>query len=882
MRLLQLKLTNFRPFESVDLDLNADGLIGIRGLNGAGKSSLLAAIDWAIYGQRGSGGLTPRRTGATAGERCEVELEFSYDGHHYQVIRNEKKAHLRVDGEPVAQTLSATTNELVERLGITRESFTSTFYARQREIEALKPDADEGKRRRQLEDLLGLTRLRDACKLARQEAREQEVVVRTLESEAIDQGEAKRVLAELEEHVKEHTPAVEAKRKAKEETQAQKDAAWQALIGARERTEQAMSANSTAKIAEAEAEQASQRAQATTAALTAAREAAEELKTLEPVVARTAELRARDGEFEAHRQTHERAIKLRERKHDAERRGATLADQLAALAPAPDAPTALAREITEAEEALQATTDRLLQLGTEVPAVAARARSARARTNALLEIEQLAPAVQELSELRGEQAALVGTIAGCEAEERELRRVLSEEGAHREEIRRDGENARCLRCKRPYGADFEKIILEYDESIAALHARVEAVTSRTSAAHERQHVLTGRISELAASEARRAALESQFATEAIDDPDALELEAEALADEQTRLRATHDQQEAHLKELRGRRDELAASDEQRQQVEQAIREAAAEADLFARELSELSANGYDAEAHAALREELAAVSNAEDRARALRPRAAELPLLERRLAEEEEHARAKQEFAGSAREIAASRAPDREALKAAQIACEEADKALALADQELKAVEKQALQESAEVQAARDSVEQARKQGLRLKKERLELRYRAAAAEILKDYNAEAQRRAFPTVARETSELLAALTHGRYSDVQLDETGALELADDGVFYPLRRFSGGEQDLANLCLRIALSRAVSRQRGTEAGFIILDEVFGSQDLGRREQLIEQLKELRNDFRQVFVVSHFDDVVEECDLQIDVDRSGAISTAVPHQL
>jgi exonuclease SbcC len=882
MRLLHLKLTNFRPFQSVDLDLNADGLIGIRGLNGAGKSSLLAAIDWAIYGQRGAGGLAPKRTGAAADERCQVELEFSYDGHHYQLMRNEKKAHLRVDGDLVAQTLSATTTELVERLGITRDSFTSTFYARQREIEALKPDADEGKRRRQLEHLLGLARLRDACTLARQEAREQEVVVRTLESEAIDKDEAKRVVAELEEHVKQRTPAVEAKRKAKEQAQAHKDAAWQAFTGARERAEQAMSAESAAKIAEAEAAQASERAQATTAALTGARQAAEEVEKLEPLVARAAELRARDGELEAHRQTHARATKLRERKHDAERRGATLTDQLAALAPAADAPTALARQITDAEEALQATTERLLELGTEVPTVTARARSARACANALLEIEQLAPALQELSQLRVEQAELAGTIAGCEAEERELQRALSEEETHREEIRRDGANARCLRCKRPYGADFGKIILEYDESIAALHARVEAVTLRASAAQERQQMLTGRISELAAAETRKAALEAQFATETIDDPDALELEAQALADQQTRLRAAHDQQEAQLKELRGRRDALAASAEQRQHVEQAIREAAAEADLFARELSELPANGYDADAHACLREELATTLDAEERARALRPRAAELPLLERRLVEEQEQARLKQELATGRRETAAARAPDREALKQAQLACEETDKALARADEELKAVEEQTLRENADVQAARESLEQARKQGLRLKKERLELRYRAAAAEILKNYNAEAQRRAFPTVARETSELLAALTHGRYSEVQLDETGALELADDGVFYPLRRFSGGEQDLANLCLRIALSRAVSRQRGTEAGFIILDEVFGSQDLGRREQLIEQLKELRNDFRQVFVVSHFDDVVEECDVQIDVERSGAISSAVLHQL
>ena len=70
MRILQLKLKNFRPFESVDLDLNADGLIGIRGLNGAGKSSLFAAVEWALFGQRrGAGSVPPKRTGTPSGER---------------------------------------------------------------------------------------------------------------------------------------------------------------------------------------------------------------------------------------------------------------------------------------------------------------------------------------------------------------------------------------------------------------------------------------------------------------------------------------------------------------------------------------------------------------------------------------------------------------------------------------------------------------------------------------------------------------------------------------------------------------------------------------------------------------------------------------------
>jgi hypothetical protein len=41
---------------------------------------------------------------------------------------------------------------------------------------------------------------------------------------------------------------------------------------------------------------------------------------------------------------------------------------------------------------------------------------------------------------------------------------------------------------------------------------------------------------------------------------------------------------------------------------------------------------------------------------------------------------------------------------------------------------------------------------------------------------------------------------------------------------LARFSGGEQDLANLCLRLSIADWVSKERTVELGFVVLDEVL----------------------------------------------------------
>ena len=711
--------------------------------------------------------------------------------------------------------------------------------------------------------------------------REQELVLRTLESDAADPDDAKRALVELEDQVKQHTPAVEAARGHCEEAKQRRAAAWNALTQSSERAEKAFAAETRAGIAAGEAKAAAERRDLTAATLEQARTAAKELEALEPAIARAAELRARHGEHEQRQQTHERATKLRERRHAAQARQVTLTEQITTLARGSEQSDQIAAQINEAEQALQTLTARLLALADEIPLATARARTGRQHETATVEIAALSAQLTQLKSLREEQKRIIPELARHEAEDAEIKRTLAEEQHHREEIERDGPAARCLRCKRPYGSDFTTIIHEYETTIVTLSDRREALAAKVAAAHTRQDTLTKAIAELAPLETRRATLEAQLNDEpAAPDASTLERQAQALIDEQTGIRAQHDQQEALLGELRRRRDALAASEAQRRQLEEAAREALAEAELFSRELAELPANGYDPEAHEAIRTELATALAAEERAHVLRPNAAEVALLEQRLASEHALAQASAAQAHALSESAAASAADRDALKAAQELLERADQALARCAEELQRAEEQALRDSAEVQAAREALKKrARKQGQRLKKERLELRYRGAAATILKDYNADAQRRAFPTVARETSELLASLTHGRYSDARLDESGALELFDEGAHHPLRRFSGGEQDLANLCLRIALSRALARQRGLEAGFIILDEVFGSQDLERRSALIEQLKELRRDFRQVFVVSHFDDVVDECDLQIEVTRTDGISTATP---
>ncbi|MBE8470818.1 AAA family ATPase [Streptomyces justiciae] len=96
MRLHRLDITAFGPFggaQSVDFDeLSVAGLFLLHGPTGAGKTSVLDAVCYALYGSvpgaRQSGqGLTLRSDHAAPGTRTEVRLELTVAGRRLEVTR---------------------------------------------------------------------------------------------------------------------------------------------------------------------------------------------------------------------------------------------------------------------------------------------------------------------------------------------------------------------------------------------------------------------------------------------------------------------------------------------------------------------------------------------------------------------------------------------------------------------------------------------------------------------------------------------------------------------------------------------------------------------------------------------------------------------------
>jgi exonuclease SbcC len=126
-------------------------------------------------------------------------------------------------------------------------------------------------------------------------------------------------------------------------------------------------------------------------------------------------------------------------------------------------------------------------------------------------------------------------------------------------------------------------------------------------------------------------------------------------------------------------------------------------------------------------------------------------------------------------------------------------------------------------------------------------------------------------LASYSSDFFERLTDGKYRELELDENYNLLIYDNGNPYEIERFSGGEEDLANLCLRLAISEVITERAGGIFNFIILDEIFGSQDIFRRQNIMKALNSLSSKFRQIFLITHIDDLKNDVENIIFVNEN-----------
>ncbi|HOD66208.1 MAG TPA: SMC family ATPase [candidate division Zixibacteria bacterium] len=789
MRLSSLKIRNFRVLKSVDLTF-ADEVIGITGGNGAGKSSLVEAIAWALYGNQAARSRREEIKAAFARpeDLCEVSLEFLINDEKYRVIRRlvgkserpEVELYRGESSESVG--VNETRKYVGELLGLDWRGFLTSFLARQQELNALSV-LQPARRKDHLAGMLGIDRLERAIVRVKEDVKIAGGQTELLARQVADGESLTTAIAQLTARRSELEglqSAAAAERKAAEEAFAaaraeyikaqETRAAWSEL-GAGLEAARKTAAALAVRLKELEADTV-QLAQADSAA---------------------AEVRARIAALEPARRELEVLSEARARRQ--------LLDQMERQR------TELQAELDQTARAVEESARALAGLESDLAAIPASITAAAEAGKADLDAAR-----QEYGRLLAEQKSI-------EVQKEKL-------AAQMRSIASLGPDSVCDRCLRPFGDDLPAIRRHLAEELEQLTAAFAGL---------------GR--ELASAAARGTQLKQQ----------AEALEARSLARRELVIRREAAARErealsARLAEL-GRRGEAArvkiaeigevVFDEDRfAQAQQAV--AALEAEH--RQLHRL-------EGQLARREAVTAARARTDAA-LVQAQAEADTLLQRR----DGLGYAEETFAACRERFEAAQARFETAREAAVGAVKEFE----LTGRELDGKREQL----ARLEAARAQLDQSRARQY----------YGEKLAGLFAEFRELLISRIRPTLSDISGRLLAEMTDGRYSMVELDEKYNLQVLDDGQFYGIDRFSGGEKDLANLCLRLAISEALLQSAGIDRSFIILDEVFGSQDDGRKELIVQALTNLTHRFPQIFLITHVGDIRDRVECLIEVAPTG----------
>ncbi len=402
-------------------------------------------------------------------------------------------------------------------------------------------------------------------------------------------------------------------------------------------------------------------------------------------------------------------------------------------------------------------------------------------------------------------------------------------------LRELGPDAPCPTCLRPLGAGHATLIDELSDKLDALKLDGQYLKQRTEQ-------LQPEPDDLRALDAVR--VEHEMALRALD--------RKELKIEQA------------LKEQAEKSRELATLETQRDERGRAVAELAAE---------------YDAVHHSAMRSSVATLSALEVRHAASKAIADDLPRrVEFRLAATAALSAAREAVA-AARSARVAHGFSPEQHSATLAAWEQSTREKEAAAVVQAGADRDAANAAAALLRATAAAEQAAKVREQQRRYEAERRVHDELDSAYGELRTELNARLRPELGEIAGAFLTDLTDDRYNEFELDENYEIILIGGGV--PRQVISGGEEDLANLVLRLAVSQLIAERSGQPFSLLVLDEVFGSLDEQRRMNVVELLRRLQDRFEQVIVITHIDGVRDGLDRVLEVHVDEETGRAVVEQ-
>ncbi len=839
---VRLELKNFLPYRSPDpLRFEGVHLACLTGGNGAGKSSILDAVTWALWGR--SRAKRDDDLLHLGQNDMYIQLDFEQEGIVYRVLRRRARSKrsaatldmfvLKDDGQPTVITepsMRATQAKINNILRLDYETFVHSAFLQQGKADAFTTKAP-GERKRILSDILGLeqwARYEDATK-ARLKAITNELEVIDIRVREINTELAKepRLKADLSEAEKAHGEAQEMLKIAEAQL--------------------AEVAHAPAELKRAQEQQATQERRQ--------RERESDLETVETDIERQQERIAGYEEIIAAQEEIESGYETLQTAREAD---TVLADKLRLLSDFDAQCHELERQIDAAcaelkseKSSYEARIDELERV--QGQDFGEKFEVVQTEVAELETVEKQREGLQdEINALNEERAALQATQTAIANEGLSINDRL--------ERLESTEDANCPLCGQEldeaHRAELiEQLTVERDEKRETYRINQERLTEIDTEVEERQ-TNTGEMNltlkKLSPLRERAGSLQAQM---------------EAAAEAETRLnkeRAGLAEVEAALEEedfAQDARAQLMVLETERQKV------------------------GYDSESHDAARQQLETHRKYEVEQTRLQVALDGLPNAKAALEaahERQQRIETALEEDRAANEKLAGEIEQLEVLVREQQARQ----------QEVnrqRTAERVAYQRVVNVQQELKALEQQRNRKAELKERRTVTRHQEGIYRQLREafgkngVPAMIIESAIPELEITANELLQRMTEGRMNlrfSMQREkasggtiETLDIEIADELGTRGYEMYSGGEAFRINFAIRVALSKMLARRAGAHLRTLFIDEGFGTQDSDGRDRLVEAINAIQDDFDLVLVITHIDELRESFPVHIVVEKTGS---------
>lgn len=511
--------------------------------------------------------------------------------------------------------------------------------------------------------------------------------------------------------------------------------------------------------------------------------------------------------------------------------------RLAALQPAREEQEKRRREY-ETLQALQQKRIRLEEkqqtvqnLLTQISARQGEAGAVQQQLGELQPLQELEKAVEhryqqaqaDLLKWRTEEKRRSNELEGIKTRGTDLRAKL-------DEVQKLGAQSACPICTRPLAEHFPQVVKHFEDELAQLRLDYQ----RTN-------------------EMRKQAEAALHQAEAAD---------EAVRHEQKSLSAQRERLQQQQKNLLRYQDEIATLQTSLQNAQL--------------EIQSLGVVTFDPQRLAQINVELRQLEARVQELTQLETRASRLPELNQRLAEGQKQLAAAKQLENDLQTQERALQFDEEIFLTTKRAHDEANANYLRRQQEVGEAKALVAAAAAEARNLEQNLDKARELQAAIARAKHEVVVLDSLQDHLKIFRAEMAGRLRPLIADRASELLRLITAGRYSLLELDESYNIFLYDRRARYDLSRFSGGEQDVANLCLRVAISQVIAQRTGKPPlQFIVLDEIFGSQDEERKLLVLATLQQLSQYFRQIFLITHIESIKENLPVVLQVEMNGEAS-------